>query len=84
MLPLNHLPLGDPNPKGGEKVSRTPKQEESEAIRRSARKYRELCNQIGLAFRGAQEEAYETWCLWEAQSEADDELLSDPDTKKPK
>lgn len=39
--------------------------------RASAKKYNELRNQLGLAFRGAQQEAYEQWCAWER--EADDE-----------
>jgi hypothetical protein len=43
----------------------SPWSEFSDQRRASARKYRKLRNELGLAFREAQQEAYRTWCWWE-------------------
>jgi hypothetical protein len=38
-------------------------------IHASAEKYRDLTNQLGLAFRVAQQESYEGWCAWEREAD---------------
>ena len=40
--------------------------------RASARKYREMCNRLGLAFRSTQAEAYRKWASWADQDEPEE------------
>jgi len=51
----------------GETIS--PWAEFAEERRASARKYNDLRNQLRLAFRAAQQEAYGSWCAWDEEME---------------
>ncbi len=47
------------------------------------REYNDLCNQLGLAFRPAQQEAYELWCTWEEEiEEADSQEIVEEETSR--
>lgn len=35
----------------------------------SARRWSAIRDELGMAFRGAQQESYENWCAWEEQTE---------------
>jgi len=41
--------------------------EYAEEFRAEARKYRDLRNELGRAFKPLQDEAYESYCAWEAE-----------------
>ena len=49
------------------KKSRSPELEA--ALIAEAEEFREVSNELGLAFRGAQQEAYRAWCQHEAELE---------------
>lgn len=38
----------------------------------SARRWSAISDELGMAFRGVQQESYENWCAWEAQTEEDE------------
>lgn len=51
---------------------RRPKSPElASRLRSEAEQYRELTNQLGLAFRAAQQEAYDEWCSVTEPAEGD-------------
>ena len=43
----------------------------SEQRRASARAFKDLSNELGQAFRTAQQESYEQWCVLDQQTEKD-------------
>jgi hypothetical protein len=47
----------------------SPWAEFSEQRRASARKYNDLCNELGMAFKEAQQDAYEQWTKWWVQTQ---------------
>ena len=55
-----------------EEKSVSPWAELSEQQRASARKYRKLSNELGLAFREPQQEAYRAWSQWEQEVREED------------
>lgn len=42
----------------------------TEEFRAEARKYNDLCNELGRVFQPLQQEAYKSWCAWEAKMDA--------------
>ena len=50
----------------------SPWAEFAEERRASARKYNDRRNQLRLAFRSVQQEAYRSWCAWEEEMEEEE------------